>query len=95
MNKETEIEQYAQSIQDMYFLAGAKISVETWANTKDVIRNALTTHDAQLWEKLENLRKLESPLHDAHQFYQVKDYNAGITDAQKLVRTEPWTTSHN
>ena len=38
------VEQYAQSIQDMYFLAGAKISVETWKNTKDFVRNAITTH---------------------------------------------------
>ena len=41
---EEAVEQYAQCIQDMYFLAGAKVSVETWKNTKDFIRNALTTY---------------------------------------------------
>lgn len=44
--------QYAQSLQDMYFLAGAKVSKESWENTKDIVRNALTTlthhHEAEV-----------------------------------------------
>lgn len=56
---EATVEQYAQSIQDMYFLSGAKINVESWKNTKDFIRNALTAHThtilTQCVEKIESI----------------------------------------
>jgi hypothetical protein len=46
----------------MYFLAGAKVSVETWKNTKDFIRNALTTYSNQ--RELEGIEKVEKGVPD-------------------------------
>lgn len=55
------VEQCVQSILDMYFLAGARISVETWKNTKDFVRNALTIYgDA----REAAVRKKEKTRHD-------------------------------
>jgi hypothetical protein len=34
----------------------------------------------------EGMKKLESPLHDAHQFYQVKDYNQVLTDLIEAIK---------
>lgn len=37
-------------------------------------------------EIAEKLRKQTSPMHDAHQFYQVKDYNQALDDTIKALQ---------
>lgn len=50
--REAIVEQYAQSIQDTYFITGAKVSIETWNNTKDILRNALLSYEEKVMARV-------------------------------------------
>ena len=80
------VEQYAQSIQDMYFLAGAKVSVETWNNTKDIIRNAHTTLLTEIRDGVESNRKWADEATPEQQ-NNIDTYNEAITDILTLLDT--------
>jgi hypothetical protein len=67
----------------------------------DVLSDSLSKHlataiaatEARVVEKLEGMKRAESPMHDAHQFYAVKDYNEALEDVRALFSSK--TPNHD
>jgi hypothetical protein len=52
------------------------------------IATAIAATEARVVEKLEGMKRAESPMHDAHQFYAVKDYNEALEDVRALFSSK-------